>query len=194
MNRIIKELVRKTVGEYELYRVYRYAPNSHVQLPDEFKFQECRSQREFEFVTDSSLRVLANYMGTEARVFSITHKNAIIAACAYWWGDKYRKERHIWDLKNNEAKLVQIYTAPDFRGLGLARALISLSAEEMLKSGVSGLFARIWRSNISSIKAFKRAGWLYTAFVVRLTFSNGKGRRFTLPTSAFAVRRHRSYL
>ena len=181
------------VGEYELYRVYRYISNGLVPLPGDFRFKECRSQSEFDLVSDATLRVVANYMGSEARVFSITHQNAMVAACAYWWGERYRKDRRIWDLKDNEAKLVQIYTVPGFRGLGLAPALISLSAEEMRKLGFEGLFARIWRSNVPSAKAFKRAGWMYTAYVMRLTFSNGKTCRFTLPISAFGVQRYRGH-
>jgi ribosomal protein S18 acetylase RimI-like enzyme len=114
----------------------------------------------------------------------------MIAACAYWWGERFRRERHSWDLKNQEAKLVQIYTDSGFRGLGLAPAMIGLSAEMMRTAGFEGLFARIWHNNVSSVRAFEKAGWLYAAFVVRLIFSDGRTCRLTLPTSMFGIQRY----
>lgn len=189
LKRIIKKLILKIAKEYEFFKVYRSVSRGIVPLPEGFQFQECFPKSEYELTEDPCLNIVATSTGEEGRVFAIVHQETMVAVCAYWWGERYHRERHRWDLKSGEAVLLRLYTVPDFRGLGLASSLISLSAEAMRAEGFEGLFAKIWRINYASLKAFKKAGWLYTAYVVRLIFADGKYLRFTFPTSIYAIRR-----
>lgn len=65
-----------------------------------------------------------------------------------------------WPLSDGEWSLIDIVTAPQARGRGLAPRLIRASAARMFdERGARALSAFIWWSNAPSIAAFRRAGW-----------------------------------
>jgi RimJ/RimL family protein N-acetyltransferase len=63
---------------------------------------------------------------------------------------------------------VQIVTAPDMRGRGIARALIEHSALAMFQHGFERLYARVWLTNHPSRAAFAAAGWRQIALVMEV--------------------------
>lgn len=73
------------------------------------------------------------------------------------------------DLLPSEAKLIDVVTAPEERGKGLAPCLIREASDFMKSLGYERIYARIWHSNHASQRAFAKAGWrrIGTVFFVR---------------------------
>lgn len=63
------------------------------------------------------------------------------------------------NLRQQEAKLIDVITTPGHRGKEIAPYLIRLVTEDMKTIGIQRLYARIWHSNHASQRAFAKAGW-----------------------------------
>lgn len=63
------------------------------------------------------------------------------------------------------------------------------SSFAMLEAGFKGLYARIWYSNASSLRALRKAGWSCVAFVFRAFTTTSKSVRVTIPLSNVALLR-----
>lgn len=61
--------------------------------------------------------------------------------------------------KDKTAFLNYLYTAPDYRGLGLAKQLIFYSWQDLSKAGFEHCLAHIRATNYNSRKAFESASW-----------------------------------
>jgi RimJ/RimL family protein N-acetyltransferase len=114
---------------------------------------------------DPVIREQAGYSGPGSYAFACFAENRIVGICFYWFGDRYRT-RNFWPLVEGEAKLVQIVSIPEARGQGIATHLIALSSQDMMRKGFGRAYARIWHSNIPSLRAFERAGWMRLALVI----------------------------
>lgn len=159
-----KRAARLLLGEYSIYCIYRTmgraagsAPSAVVEVS-----QACIAE-----CPDPLLRKQAGYAGEGARAFGLREGGRLRALCFYWEGARYL-QRNFWPLKAGEAKLVQIVTAEDARGRGMARQLIAGSAAQLLEEGKTALYARIWHSNHPSIRAFEAAGWERVALVIEV--------------------------
>ena len=84
------------------------------------------------------------------------------------YGERYAVQRGFLRLKDDEAKLVQITTAPSARNNAFARSLIAASSLAMLSQGFNRLYARIWRGHTASERAFSAVGWKKMATVLTL--------------------------
>jgi ribosomal protein S18 acetylase RimI-like enzyme len=157
---VAKTLLGAIFGEYELYRVLAVDPatgtadrwNGAAVLVD-------ADADLFASDADSGIRGLANYDGEEAVSFALVREQRPVCGCWYWLGERYRRQRGFWPLRQNEAKLVQITTAARHRGQGLATALIALSSRRMAERGFTRLYARVWHNHEQSLRAFHAAGW-----------------------------------
>lgn len=133
------------------------------------------------------VRVTAEYGGREAAGFCITLEQRAVAVAWYWWGKRYAR-RGFLHLAEGEAKLVHIVVAEEYRGRGLAHALLTQSASHMAARGFGRLFARVWHSNTGSVRAFTKAGWRKYSFVIGLT-RRATGRSWCIK---WPLRRYRS--
>lgn len=165
VKRVLKAVARAVLGDYALYFIYSCRQplagselGVAVQEPDEQQIASC---------ADTCLQAQAGYAGLESRAFACQESGQLAALCFYWYGERYR-QRGFWPLAEGEAKLVQIVVAPAARGRGLARALISASAQRMFEAGWHTLYARVWHSNVPSWRAFERAGWRRVAIVAEV--------------------------
>lgn len=159
-----KRAARLLLGEYSIYCIYRTMGGAAASVRS---VAAELSQADISECPDPLLRNQAGYAGEGARAFGLREQGRLQALCFYWEGERYRR-RNFWPLKPGEAKLVQIVTAEDARGRGLARQLIASSAAQLLKEGKTALYARIWHSNLPSIRAFEAAGWERVALVVEV--------------------------
>ena len=107
------------------------------------------------------------YLGHQANAYGCFFEQRLIGLCVYWHGERYAA-RNFWPLRSHEAKLVQIVVSPEMRGRGVATALIEVSARGMADCGFNTLYARIWHSNLPSIRAFQRAAWRRIALVAEI--------------------------
>lgn len=170
MKSFAKWLMHLILGEYAAYYIYACscdadAPSRAVAgLP--FRFEEI-GESAISRSRDALIREQAYYAGPGSHVYACLEDDRIVALCFYWFGERYLK-RNFWPLADNEAKLVQIISLPEFRGRGIAAALINASLRDMNGKGFGRAYARIWHSNTPSIRAFERAGWRRIALVIEI--------------------------
>ncbi len=169
MKESAKKVIRLILGEYSIYRIYAFSgPVGPDWAPIRPGFRFARlDEPTIANSTDTLIVDQRWWHGDDADAFGCFEESRPVAACFYWHGDRYRA-RGFWPLEASEAKLVQIVTVPDRRGLGLATDLIRYSAHEMLGERFHTLYARIWHSNTPSINAFRRAGWRHVATVTEV--------------------------
>ena len=181
LKELVKRLLRGVFGEYSIYRVLGDGSASAPEL-GHFELREVDGG----FVAgleDPLLREQAWYSGAESRIFACFESKPSdstgllaepLALCAYWYGQRYA-QRNFWPLQPGEAKLVQVITSERARGRGAASHLIQSSAATLRAEGMTRLYARVWHSNLPSLRAFERAGWLPLALVIEFHFF---GRKF----------------
>jgi ribosomal protein S18 acetylase RimI-like enzyme len=164
MNRV-KALLRWVFGDYELYKIYQRDLASCEQ-PQAARSQLADIENPVAIAnsTDPEIRALHEYAGNEAHGFGAWVDGALACVCWFWTGERYRR-RNFWPLQDDEAKLVQISTAVRFQGRGIGSELMRFALYRMRTAGFRRAYARIWHSNLPSIRLFEGAGWTCIAFV-----------------------------
>jgi RimJ/RimL family protein N-acetyltransferase len=119
----------------------------------------------------------------DAWAFGARIDGELVAVCWIQARETHRKRGGLLDLADDEAELAQITTAPSFQGRGIASKLIRYAAWQMGIRGFRKLYAKIWRGNDASMRAFQKAGWTIERrfFSLRL---RGVGRWVTLSLPA----------
>lgn len=185
MNTVVATIARRLLGEYELYRIYELPLPAPEGAPgDAFGIRPLQGGEEASASADPDLRSLAAYAGADAVGYGAFVGNELAAGCWLWYGERYRR-RNFWPLKEQQGKLVQVTTGERHRGKGLGLRLLNHAAWDMSHRGFRTLYARIWHSNVASIKLFEKAGWREIAFVAEI-YPFGLRRRVRL---RFARRR-----
>jgi RimJ/RimL family protein N-acetyltransferase len=168
VKRLITNLAHALLGEYAIYHIYCASGTSGGLSSDPGEFSYGPLDRaQVEASGSSLLRDQIGFLGVGAHAYGCWHEGELVALCVYWFGDRYRT-RNFWPLEEGEAKLVQIVVAPQARGKGVASRLIARSRDDMLGRGFRRTYARIWHSNVPSLRAFERAGWGRIATVVEV--------------------------
>lgn len=169
MKELVKKLIHMLCGDYSIYYIYS---QSHEDLPTFSEKTTTFSVKRvdaaaIESSADSLIREQVGYTGADTRAYACFDNDRIVGVCFYWFGNRYL-ERNFWPLANREAKLVQIISLPDMRGCGVATLLVSSSFRDMMRQKFHRIYARIWHSNIPSLRAFERAGWARIALVFEI--------------------------
>lgn len=162
-----KALVGRLIGEYSPYYIYKCPLVRATDSPLLKHGFEVRPINCVQLSATDALQSQASYLGSEALAYGCFMDRQLVGVCFYWFGERY-KSRGFWQLQPGEAKLVQIIVLPNARGRGVASVLIRASAEAMAEAGFTALYARIWHSNRPSLRAFEKAGWLRTAFILEV--------------------------
>lgn len=169
MRDALKKLLRLFLGDYSIYRIYSYSLEDgpvHVSELPTFRFSRV-GRAEIEASDDPLIREQAWYGGNGSHAFAYLEESRIVSLCFFWYGDRYRT-RNFWPLAKDEAKLVQVVTLEEKRGSGIATALIANASAILLADDFVRLYARIWHSNLPSLRAFRRASWHPVATVIEL--------------------------
>lgn len=177
---LVKKLARLLLGEYSPYYIYCLACDriAASQAPDHELSVRSIDDSILASTESAVMREQADYFGAESLGFGCFLEDRLVGLCFYWYGDRYR-QRNFWPLQDGEAKLVQIIVLPEARGRGVATMLIDRSAVEVARQGFRKLYARIWHSNVPSLRAFERAGWQRIALVVEINpFRSARPIRF----------------
>lgn len=163
-------IARSLLREYQLYWIVgcRRGPQDIVKDHSEAS-EVSLGAVEIQASSVPEIRATGKFAGQDARGFCLKESGEVVAVCWFWWGERYRA-RNFWALGKDEAKLVQVVVAERARGRGLAPRLLRSAAYMMHADGYSQLFARVWHSNHSSLRAFEKAGWDRVAFVATLGF------------------------
>jgi len=168
MKRFLKALLRFFLGDYGAYYIYAASTATADKQLGKTNLKIVPAEQAALDIDPAPLvRKQAAYAGEDARAYACWLDDRIVGVCFYWWGKRYL-QRNFWPLRENEAKLVQIITLPEARGLGVATALIAASCQDMGHCGFGYVFARIWHSNFPSWRAFERAGWKRIALVIEI--------------------------
>lgn len=178
---MLKQLARLLLGDYQAFWILarQSVPGGRpIDRPGELVALQATD------LAACAQQVLAEqawYLGPEAKAFGWRVNGELQALCVYWHGARYRP-RNFWPLAAEEAKLVQVITAPCARGRGFAGKLIAASADAMAAEGFERLLARVWLTNTPSLRAFRSAGWSRVALVVtgEPPWLNGKPVRLRL--------------
>ncbi len=166
-----KAIARALGIEYSCYRMFSL---DLVSLPEpnppppgyrcaEVTEDEVREARQ------PAIQADAWYCGNDSLGFGVFFGSDLVALQWVWFGDGYRRRRNFWPLERNEAKSVELVTAPEYRGLGLATCLKQFSARRLAAKGFVRVYSRIWWNNWPSIRVSEKAGWRSVALVVELT-------------------------
>jgi len=170
MKKYAKWAARRVFGDYSIYFIYACddpGPEGPTDLAASAMRCQIVDEGQIASSTDAVIAGQVEYCGPDSHAFACFAADRVVAACFYWFGERYRR-RNFWPLKENEAKLVQIVTVADMRGRGVAASLIAFSSREMRRRGFENLYARIWHSNEPSLRAFSHAGWRRIALVIEV--------------------------
>lgn len=167
---LLKKLLRSLLGEYSAYYIYATLAEATAPVRPETNRPFRVGTVDASAITSSPdplIREQAGYGGPGSHAYACFEADRIVGICFYWFGDRYRT-RNYWPLVEGEAKLVQIVSIPEMRGRGVATQLIAMSSQDMMQKGFSRAYARIWHSNIPSLRAFERARWTRIALVIEV--------------------------
>lgn len=169
--KMAKSTAMVLLGNYSIYIIYSKDSDSEI-IPsqDTTGLKLTLKPIDRAAIINSPNRLIqeqAGYAGNGSCTYACISEKQIVGICAYWFGNRYKK-RNFWPLKQKEAKLVQIITLPEMRGIGIAPNLIFYSSQDMVRKGFTQLYARIWFSHGSSLRAFQKAGWKKTAILAEI--------------------------
>ena len=160
-------LMRAIFGDYLFYRIFSIELDELAEPePCDFEMGPIRGIERLAESPYPSIQELAKFAGDDAVAFGAWVEGELVSVCWCWGGARgSTRDNDFWPLKDDEAKVVQLFTEKSFRCHGIGSRLIAFSAREMKKLGFRRLFARIWHSNRASVRALQKAGWRYIAFV-----------------------------
>jgi GNAT superfamily N-acetyltransferase len=181
MKSIIKKILGFAFSNYEVFQIFRQGKQQCCSLneDDDFEYLELNEDL-FKQYDSPFLDKNKFYSGDEANGFACVYKKQIVGICFFWSGQRYL-QRDFISLEKNEAKLVQIETLESMRGKGIAPKLIKFSSGQMFDKNFKVIYARIWHSNVPSIKSFTKAGWDYQCTVISVKFKFGSQLKFRWP-------------
>ncbi len=178
MTKHLKSLARLLLRDYSFYHIYRRnCAEEKPLLTDGLRF-ETIEKKEIDSAGDRIIADQAWYHGQNTNAYACFEGSRIIGLCFFWYGERYRK-RNFWPLTDQEAKLVQLFVLPEMRGQGIGKSLIQFATRDMSCREFKYVYARIWRSNTPSLRAFKSAGWNRVATVIEI-FLPGRNKPFRL--------------
>ena len=167
MTNYLKKLTQILLRDYSFYHIYgRGCADENASLAPGFRFEPVE-KNEIENSKDGMIVEQAWYHGQSTHAYACFDGLRIVGLLFFWYGEGYRK-RNFWPLADREAKLVQLFVLPEIRGRGIGKSLIAFATQDMSCRGFKYVYARIWRSNTPSLRAFERAGWERMATVIEL--------------------------
>ena len=178
MTKYLKHLARLLLRDYSFYHIYRCnCTREEPLLTTGLRF-EAIEKKEIDTARDRMIADQGWYHGQDTHAYACIEGSRIVGLCFFWYGERYRK-RNFWPLKDQEAKLVQLFVLPEMRGQGIGKSLIQFATWDMSVREFKYVYARVWISNTPSLRAFKSAGWNYAATVIEI-FLRGRNKPFRI--------------
>lgn len=156
----VGKLVRSVVGDYQYWRLFRLRLSDPVAIgPDHDSIQPISQIPAA--IADDGLRGRSYLQGSDSQGFGYFIEGELAAVQWYWWGARYAQSQRLpgWQLPDDAAKSVDLYTVPRFRGRGLALQLKRVTPSFMARRGFHRLYSRIWHSHTESIHISLKTGW-----------------------------------
>ena len=167
MKRALKSVALVLLGRYRFNRVYRLTTiPGEAPVAPEIGFRRLQGAP-----TDSSVdpEMLPgfDYAGEDSYGWGLLIDGRLAAMC-WFWGPRRFRDRRLWELKPNEAILVELRTTADCRGRGLAPLLLRHASAQMRRMGWDRLYTWMWHTHRASYRAFEKAGWGQVAWVLEV--------------------------
>lgn len=168
---LIKRLLGAVFESYEFNRVYRrdFAAPTHVdEITAVPLVRPIRTMAEVGEADEQRLREHSWYFGERANGYGIWDRDRLVCLCWIWHHDDPRMPVDFQGLPPTDAVVVDVLTATTHRGRNLATRIIQHAEQEQASRGVRRMWAWIWHSNHPSIRAFTKAGWTCSHYLVVL--------------------------
>lgn len=166
-----KKILRALRIEYCCFRVFSLDLDSLPEapaLPPGYRYTVVTGA-DVHQASEPTIQKEAWYFGEDSLGFGVFFGPELVALQWIWFGEGYRRKRNFWPLESNEAKSVELVTAPSHRGKGLATCLKQYSAKRLAEQGFTKVYSRIWWNNWPSIRVSEKAGWQAVALVAEVT-------------------------
>lgn len=175
VKKVLRSIAQAAFGPYRFIRVYRLESlPSKPGMPPDVVFSTISGPPSR--VADNRLRDrAAQYTGKDAFGFGLYQGNQLVASC-WFWGHLRFQDPLVLTLGPNEAMLVDLHTAAESRGKGLAPVLVAYASGTMRQSGFQNLYTWVWHNHRSSCRVFEKTGWRQVAWALQFHLG-GRGRR-----------------
>jgi ribosomal protein S18 acetylase RimI-like enzyme len=90
------------------------------------------------------------------RCFLACHEGRLAAIA---WSYNHAKKGHFLGMSLGDAEIRSLYSLPEFRGHGLAKAVIETACDTLQREGIRNIYAVIHFRNEASLRAFRSAGF-----------------------------------
>jgi len=165
--RVFKSIAALLLGRYRINRICGLTWASRpLPLPRDVIMREIDDLASMDGVSPL-FRERSWYRGNDAHGFGLFQNEELVCLC-WFWGSRRFNDSLLWTLRENEAFLMDLLTAPEFRGRNFAPLLISLASKEMQRLGHSALYSSVWYTNRASLRAFEKAGWRQICVVAEI--------------------------
>jgi RimJ/RimL family protein N-acetyltransferase len=187
MKKLIKWVLHIIFKDYQFNRIYFIdLPTSDAQLSTQMLGREnirlVESQEQFASSLDQRIRDHAWYFDEFAYVYGVYIENELVCVCSFWISGHPNMPRRFSALIKNGAVMVDLLTAPNYRGKGYALAITRFAENDLFLKGYNKLWTWVWHSNTPSIRVFEKAGWNYSHLLLEFQLYGMKDHlRFKLP-------------
>ncbi|MGH7047040.1 MAG: GNAT family N-acetyltransferase [Stellaceae bacterium] len=189
LRQALKRAATLILGRYRLNRIYRMTAVAVEQvMPPGIDCRLLEDPPASAADVDPELREQFWYGGDDAHGYGLFLEGRLAAAC-WFWGCHRFTDPGLWVLGKDESFLIEVLTAPRYRGQGLAPLLIQYASGEMFREKYERLFCSIWHNHSASYRAFEKAGWTQVARVIEVRpFGVSPPIRFCLRRSPRGIR------
>lgn len=168
MKMLIKKILRALFEDYQInwilsldsHSLSRNDPQSALLSSNEL-IQVITSKDEFDYSSDQRIRDHAWYFDQHAYVYGVFEGNELACVCVFWTADHPNMPARFLNLTQNEAVMVDLITATQFRRKGYAIAVICFAENDLFNKGYTKLRTWVWHSNTPSIHVFNKLGWRF---------------------------------
>jgi len=167
VRRPLKAMAGLLLGSYRFNRIFRLTVgDSEPEIPPGMSFARLEDLPSASIGSDE-LRDRFCYGGDDAYGYGLFLEDRLAAVC-WFWGPRRFQDPLLWRLAEDEAILVDLLTASQHRGQGLAPRLIRYASADMRRAGWNVLYTWMWHTHRASYHAFERAGWRQIAWVLEI--------------------------
>lgn len=167
LKRALKSVARVLLGRYRFNRIYHLTTTPvETSVASEITFRRLQGTPTDRSV-DPELLSRFRYAGEDSYGWGLLIGGRLAAVC-WFWGPRRFRDRLLWELKPKEAILVDLRTATDCRGRGLAPLLVRHASAQMRQMGWNRLYTWTWHTHQASWRTFEKAGWGQVAWVLEV--------------------------
>jgi GNAT superfamily N-acetyltransferase len=178
MRRALKKAAVAVLGPYRFNRIYCLTSVIPAPTMPAGMLCRCLDGPPPAPMLDARLKERFWYGGEDAYGYGLFLNESLAAVC-WFWGPRRFNDPLLWTLEPGEAILVDLMTASNCRGQGLAPLLIRYASAEMHRMGWNRLYTWMWYTHRASYHAFQKAGWEQVASVLEIApFGSGRMLRF----------------